>query len=390
VNLNTQTNASKNRAPHLSTQLNVVEVENKKQIKTFIELPRKIYTDKNSRYVMPLEAHIKMMMGKVGTPQKHFFLAYNGTEPVARLGVKVHKAGKETKLHFGFFECDPKFPEAAKLLIDKAQSMYPALEMLGPFNFRQEDPYIGILVEGFEYDPFFMMTYNLPEYDSMLKDCGMEKAMDLFTYDMLKSNKLPELVEKNSLKARESLGLTFRQLDGKNLRKEARIISGIFNEALKDNWGFEEFLEDQINEMVLMFKFFIDPRVVVFALKDGVEIGCLIMIPNYNHLIKPSHGKLDFGLLSRYMKRKKTTDSFRGYALGVLKKYHGNGIGSALTHQMFIVCESLPYEVCEISWVLANNSPMNDLASAMGGKQNKVYRVYKKDALTGANSQSIN
>lgn len=379
------------KAPKEIGALRVVEVVNKKQLKEFIQLPRKIYSDKNSRYVMPLEAHIKMMMGKLGTPQKHFFIAYMGDEPVARMGVKVHTVGHESRLHFGFFECDPKHPSAAAALVEKAHSMYPHLEMMGPFNFRQEDPYIGVLIEGFDQDPYFMMSYNHKEYDQMLVAAGMVKAMDLFTYILknpahYKEAELPQLIKDNSKKARQNLGLEFRQLDAKNLRSEARIIAGIFNEALKDNWGFEEFLESQIDEMVLMFKFFIDPRIVIFAMHEGKEVGCLIVIPNYNHVIKPSYGKIGFGLLRRYLTRVKTTDSIRGYALGVLKKYHGKGVGSAILEEIYKIGAQTKYADCEISWVLANNGPMNELSQAMGGKHNKVYRIYKKDALNHKNN----
>src|SRR5471030_293939 len=144
--------------------IDIVEVTTKKQLKMFLELPQRIYKDSSSPYVMPLEMHMSMMMGKLGTPQKHFFLAQVDGKPVARLGTKVHKNGKETRLHFGFFECQENIPQAAKALIDKAHIMYPYLEMMGPFHFRQEDPYIGILVQGFELDPYFMMPYNLPSY----------------------------------------------------------------------------------------------------------------------------------------------------------------------------------------------------------------------------------
>jgi GNAT superfamily N-acetyltransferase len=362
----------------LSHDYQVEEVTTKKQLKLFLTLPRKIYHNTTSLYVMPLELHVKSMMGKLGKGQKHFFLASQGGEVVARLGVKVHKTHKEERLHFGFFECDPKHSAATRVLFEKAHSLYPHLEMMGPFQFRQEDPYIGVLVEGFQLEPYFMMSYNHPEYDQILKTAGLEKAMDLFTYQMRKKNGPPETIVQNEEKAKKDLHVTYRSMNPKKLREEAFKVASIFNEALKDNWGFEEFLESQVNEMVMMFKFFIDPRIVVFAVHEGVEIGCLIMIPNYNHLIKPGKGRLDLGLIKRYLNRFKTTDSFRGYALGVLKKYHGKGIGSGLVMEMFRVCEPLLYEECEISWVLANNGPMNELSKAMGGKQNKVYRVYSK------------
>src|SRR5882762_8801931 len=65
--------------------IQIKEVETKKDLKTFLELPRKLYKESDSHYVMPLEAHIKMMLGKIGQPQKHIFLAYKNNEPIARL-----------------------------------------------------------------------------------------------------------------------------------------------------------------------------------------------------------------------------------------------------------------------------------------------------------------
>lgn len=380
VQLKTPTTHKRSHASNIG----ITEVKTGKQLKQFLELPQHLYTDTSSPYVMPLEMHMKMMMGKLGTPQKHFFLAEVNGKPVARLGVKTHTSGGHERLHFGFFECSEKYPEAAKLLVEHAHKMYPHLEMMGPFHFRQEDPYIGVLVQGFQYDPYFLMPFNPPSYDVMLKDSGMEGAMDLFTYDLRRSEGLPPLVLENSKKCHEKLNLTMRTLNPKKLREEARIIAEIFNEALADNWGFEEFLEAQIDEMVTMLKLFIDHRVVAFAQVDGKDIGCLLMIPNYNHLIKPSKGKLGPGLILRYLNRAKTTHTIRGYALGVLKKYQGMGVGSALTDEMFKIGAVCGYEEAEVSWVLANNSPMNELAKAMGGKQNKVYRIYSRKPLSNA------
>ena len=44
-------------------QIEVVEVTNGSQLKQFVQLPRSLYTDLSSPYVMPLEMHMKMMMG---------------------------------------------------------------------------------------------------------------------------------------------------------------------------------------------------------------------------------------------------------------------------------------------------------------------------------------
>src|SRR5437016_745726 len=133
------TNLENRKNVTAQNNIKIKEVKTRKEIRQFLQLPRSIYRDPQSPYVMPLEMHMKMMMGKVGTPQKHFFLAYSANnphgEPIARLGAKVHSMNGHERLHFGFFECNPQYPEAAKLLIDHAHSMYPHLEMMGPFHF---------------------------------------------------------------------------------------------------------------------------------------------------------------------------------------------------------------------------------------------------------------
>ena len=70
-------------------------------------------------------------------------------------------------------------------------------------------------------------------------------------------------------------------------------------------------------------------------------------------------------------------DSIRGYALGVLPEEHGQGIGSLLVVEMFRLGEETGYPYCEISWVLESNGPMNELSKAMGGKHDKIYRIYE-------------
>jgi GNAT superfamily N-acetyltransferase len=320
---------------------------------------------------------MKQMMGKLGSPKKHFLLARLGKDPVARIGFKVHVHNGKEALHFGFFECQKGHKPAVKNLFKWAREKYPNMPIKGPFHFRMEDPYIGILVEGFERDPYFLMSYNPSYYGEYLEEAGLKKMMDLFTYELDKYSDFSTILPQ--AEQAESKGITIRSLDLKNVRKEAESISRIFNDALSRNWGFEEFDKNQVDEMVSLLKLFIDPRVVHFAVKDGKDVGCLLMIPDYNPLIRNGQGRLTLQTIFNYLRRKKLVTGIRGYALGVLKEYHGLGIGSLLAAKMFDTCISTGFKTAEISWVLANNGPMNELSKAMGGQHNKVYRIFESN-----------
>ena len=232
--------------------------------------------------------------------------------------------------------------------------------------------------QGYDREPYFLMPYNPPYYDDYIRKAGFGLSMDLFTYQVVNTTGVGEVIDRNAEMARQQ-GVSVRTIDFKNLWTEARTIAAIFNDALSKNWGFEEFCDDQVKEMVQMFKLFIDPRFVALAQKDGKDVGCLIMLPNYNPLIKDSKGRITPKLVWRYLRRKKIVRHLRGYALGVLKDYHGYGIGSMLTQEMFSLAEKAGLREGEISWILANNGPMNELTKAMGGRHNKVYRIYEKN-----------
>jgi GNAT superfamily N-acetyltransferase len=356
--------------------MEVREIHSGQDMRKFLSLPREIY--KNSpHYVQPLNLHMKMMMGKIGAPDKYFFLAFENDLPVARMAFKVHQHNGKPMLNFGFFECAEGYAAAVPLLLNAGRAKHPKLDVMGPFHFRMEDPYVGVLADGFDLEPYFLMPYNPPYYIDYLEAAGLNKVMDLFTYIIEDSSQpLPPVIGENAKKA-EQKGVSIRFLNPKELEKEARTVATIFNDALRNNWGFEEFLDEQVKEMVTLFKLFIDARVVAFAQYEGKDVGCLLMLPNYNPVIKGSGGKVTPALIWRYFQLRKKLHEIRGYALGVLREYHSLGIGSALTHAMFEQGRKIGYHTGEISWILANNGPMNELSKAMGGKHNKVYRVYE-------------
>jgi GNAT superfamily N-acetyltransferase len=367
--------------------MEVKEIHSSREVQQFLNLPGAIY-QKYPHYVQPLHLHMKMMMGKLNVPQKYFFIVVDNGEAVARMAFKVHHHNGKPMLNFGFFECREGYAAAVPLLINAGRAKHPDLNVMGPFHFRMEDPYVGVLAEGYDREPYFLMPYNPPYYTSYLEAAGLKKVMDLFTYLIEDSSQpLPPLICENAKKS-ASKGVTIRFLNPKQLEVEARTVARIFNDALRNNWGFEEFLDEQVKEMVTLFKLFIDARVVAFAQYQGKDVGCLLMIPNYNPVIKGSGGRITPALLWRYFKLRNHLQEIRGYALGVLREYHSLGIGSALTFAMFEQGRKIGYHTGEISWILANNGPMNELSKAMGGKHNKIYRVYEISAGTPASLQN--
>ena len=368
--------------------MEIIEVKNRSHLRQFLKLQPCIYKD-HPHYVCPLNILVKNMIKGLHVPQQHLLMATENNQYIARIAFKVHKYKSQTFLHFGFFDCVEGYSKAVDQLIAWGRNKYPHWILKGPYHFTMEDPYIGVLVEGFDQDPYFLMPYNFAYYDDYLQKAGLKKAMDLFTYQLTRENidQLLAPLQPQAQKAQEQ-GITVRFPHPKNhqeFKEEGYKAVNIFNDALSDNWNFETFQEAQAKELIQFFKYLLDMRMVAFAMKDGQEIGCLVMVPNYNQLIKPHKGRITPLLIYKYFRRYKYISSIRGYVLGVKKKYHSIGIGSLLTVKVFEQGMKCGYQVGEISWILGNNDKMNRLAQTMSkeNQHNKVYRVYEAPPLAG-------
>src|ERR1017187_5570242 len=130
----------------------VEEVKSKTQLREFMNLASLIYGTNHPKFVYPMKFHLKMMLGNLNSNDKKILLARDGDlNTVARIAFKEHRQGDKIDLHFGFFECLQGHSEAVTALFDYGQKCFPDLSFIrirGPFHFRQEDPYVGLLEIG--------------------------------------------------------------------------------------------------------------------------------------------------------------------------------------------------------------------------------------------------
>jgi GNAT superfamily N-acetyltransferase len=358
--------------------LRVVEVKGPAEVARFFDLADSIY-EGDPRWVAPLRLHVRALMGRLGRPDNRFWLVCEGSRPVARLGVRHHRHPGQEALHFGFFECREGYSEAARILFQKAQSLAPHLPLRGPYHFRQEDPYPGLLVDGFHEEPCFLMAYNPPYYDDYLRAAGLVPVKDLYAYEYRPQALRADLVEERARRAWEQ-GVRVRTMHPWRRAREVRSLAALFNRALADNWGFEEFTEDHIRELVVLSWLLLDPRLVFLASYQGCDVGAAILLPNLNPLLKPGRGRLTPALVWRYLFHRHRLRTYRGFALGVLPEYRHLDVTAALLQAAVRAGQTWAsgWEAVEVAWVLADNRPMNALARALGGRRSKTWRLFER------------
>ena len=112
-------------------------------------------------------------------------------------------------------------------------------------------------------------------------------------YDFVNVDKLKNLKEKLASRFAEK-NVKVRCIDMKNLKEEIKFALEVYNSAWEKNWGFVPWTEEEFFNIADMLKTLADPRLILFLEVDNKPAGMLIVVPDYNQVMKKLNGKLDF------------------------------------------------------------------------------------------------
>lgn len=313
-------------------------------------------------------------MGPLSKDDRRFLVAYSGQMAVARVGVKRHRG----RLHFGFFECLRGHQQSGVALLKHAHRFAAELPMVGPFNFRMEDPYTGLLVEGFEHRPSFLVAYNPGYYQDILEEAGFVGTVDLNSYHGTWTDLRQTRIERRCRLAREA-GLSVRRLSRRRRLRDFKQVVGVMNQALAENWGFEEFSGSHVWELTAASFLLLDPDWMLLVEQQHRMVGAAIVLPDYNLWLEQAAGRVSPQLLWRLLTQKKTLTRVRGWAFGVLPEVRALHAGPLLFNALLQQGHRAGVEEVEVSWVLAQNTGMNAMLRALGGRLVKVHRLFRRE-----------
>jgi hypothetical protein len=368
--------------------IEIVPVQTPKDLRQFIRLPWKIYKE-DPCWVPPLILDIKKLLNKSKNPffehsTADFFLARRSGEYVGRIAAILNNNHNrfhlENTAFFGFFESidDTAVSDA---LLDRAIQWakdHGTTEIRGPMNYSTNDT-VGMLVEGFDTNPFIMMPHNPPYYARLMKHAGFEKAMDFFAWYLdTKYGLNPKIIRVGERVLKEE-GIRIRNPDMKRFKDEVSIMQRIYNDAWSNNWGFVPMTDAEFAHMADDLKSVIDPRIVLFAEKNDEPVAFSLMLPDYNCVLKKINGRLFPLGLPMLLYHARHITRLRNMALGIVKKIQNfSGLGAALYYESFRQGMAAGYRTCEFSWTLETNHLINRSMKIFGADMYKRYRVYGK------------
>ena len=355
----------------------------------FQRLPWSIYAGDNN-WVPPILSQERQLLGWGHHPffdnaEIRTLLAERDGRVVGRLAVLINhvhnRKYNEQRGFFGFFECiDDK--EVARRLFEAGQDWLRKRGMTavrGPVN-PSLNYTCGLLIDGFDSPPCFLMTYNRPYYTALLEACGFVKAQDMYAYEMdLKMVQvMVDRYKPAVLSVLDRPDLVIRQVDSSKLRQEIETYLDIYNRSLDGTWGFTPLQPSEARHIANELKHLIVPQFTAFAEIGGKPIGVVFALLDYNQILGKCNGRLfPFGLI-RLMTGQRKINTVRAMAMTMVPGYQDAGLSVVLFDNLMEQATKWGIQRWELSWVLESNRRSRGSLERAGMKIIKTYRLYDK------------
>jgi len=383
--------------------LEIQRVTTRRQQKQFLEFPWTLYRG-DPNWIPPLRVSQKELVGYKPHPfyarnSVQTFLALRGGEVCGRIAAILNHGHNvqydDRRGFFGFFECRDD-QEAANGLFDALRQWFAdqgIFKLRGPTN-PSLNYELGLLIDGFDSPPTFMMTYNPPYYERLIENFGFRKTQDLYAF-WGHLAMLPAIAAKLGPIADqiiERYNVKLRTLDTSRFMEDVKLFLSIYNSSLVNTWGFVPMTPGELQHMASALRYLIVPEMTVAAEIDGRVVGACFGLPDYNPRIKKIDGRLfPFGFL-HLLRNKKALTRVRLISTNVIPEYQRYGVGLVLMQGLVPKTLHWGLQEAEFSWVLESNKLSYGSLKKGGAKIIKTYRLYDyegsvvRDQRTGEDS----
>ena len=282
----------------------------------------------------------------------------------------------------GFFDCIND-QAAANLLFDTAKKWLAEKGMQamdGPVNFGERDKWWGLMVEGFEQEPMYGISFNPAYYEQLFDEYGFQNFYNQYYYQIRVASKLSEKFEERYHRFVAKKDYTTRHADKNNLNKFAKDFSIIYNSAWAQHDGGKEISYEAAVKLFNKMKPILDEKLVWFAYYKDEPIGMWINIPDLNQYFKYFNGK--FGLLQKLwlllLKITKPSRKINGVAFGIVPKFQALGIDAFVIFSGALVIQKEGrYDLMEMGWAGDWNPRMIGIYKSIGASQSRRMVTYR-------------
>jgi hypothetical protein len=361
-------------------------------IKEFLDF-NAIANAQNPNYIRPLNNEVeaifdpsKNKLFKEGAARRWIIQTENGST-IGRIAAfyytnYVNKGTAYPVGCVGFFD-SINDQAVANVLMDTAKQWLSenGMEAMdGPINFGDRDKWWGLMIDGFDRQPMYGMSFNPVYYEKLFSNYGFENYYNQYYYRNNLLDELPTRFKERYEKFKSKPDYTARHLEIKHLSRYAQDFVTIYNSAWAQHGEAKAITFEQIMKLFKTLEPIMDPRVIWFAYYKEEPIAMFINIPDVNQYFKYFNGKL--GLFQKihllWMKWRGQNNQLTGLAFGVVPKYQALGIDSFLIQSCSLLLLSLQkYSEYEMGWAADWNPKMLNIYKSLGGAQSRHMVTYR-------------
>lgn len=284
--------------------VNIVKVENKRQLKKFINFGNELYKG-NPYFVPELFADAMTTLRKDRNAafdfcEADYFLAYRDGKIVGRIATIINRNANEKwgqkSARFGWVDfiddnevVDSLFGAAEAWARERGMT-----EIQGPLGFTDLDRE-GMLIEGFDRIGTMATIYNHPYYPKQMERMGYTKDAEWVEYLLKVPEKRWEKAQRVSAIVEKKFGLSVVHCKSRSelAKRYGKAIFELVNECYSELYGYSPLSQKQIEQLIKMYVPVIDLRLIALIVdKEDNLVGLGISIYSLSEALQKAKGKL--------------------------------------------------------------------------------------------------
>jgi GNAT superfamily N-acetyltransferase len=369
--------------------IHVLPVKTALDRRIFLEFPWKIYRD-DPLWVPPLLPDRRKATDRqrgvfFQRGEAEFFIAWRNGKPAGTICAAEDRAynaamGKRECM-FGFFEC-VNDPLVSRSLLRHAAEWAASRGLLtlgGPFNLDYEDAY-GVLIEGRDRPPVILCAHTPPYYQRFFEESGFVPLRgDNIAYEVSLDEEAPALRRTAVLadRIRQKGWIRIRTPDLSHWMGEVGVVQELMNRSMSHLPDFRPWEREAVAGLLEPFKSIADPDLILFAEIEGRTVGWFPGVANMNEVLIHLDGlRRPWDMLRALRWMRHTPRCLAIKSVLILPEYWGSGAALLLIDEMAKRARAKGYKWVDLSLTSDDNPYTPELATRMGGRVYKRYRVY--------------
>jgi len=279
-------------------------------------------------------------------------------------------------LQVAFFEALPDRADAVGRLIDEARAearRRGLRRVVAGLNGHLAYG-VGFLADAFDVPCPFDSLYT-PEYYLSYWSAHADAVRTLSTYRFV----VAEATLPDAILRRASARFQYRRMDTTRFREEMTLLGELSNRFLDETYLYFERDPYAMYQLLRPIRLLLRSEHLVFASREGREIGFLFWHPDFNEVIPGGRRNSALATGIRCLLAKKRIRTAKLNAVGIDHRYRGSSVAAGLLGELVRSCAGR-YETVETNFVWDSNRRSTLLNNRFPHREARHYETFELDA----------